>query len=39
MIALEASAVGNWIVKVPAVEVLSVEKFRTATAAFVADEL
>ena len=30
--ALDASAVGNWIVKSPAVDVLSAPKSRTATA-------
>ena len=36
MMALEASAVGNWIVKSPEVDVLSAPKSRTATAGFVA---
>jgi hypothetical protein len=39
MIAFVASAVGNWIVKVPLVAVLSEPKAIAQTAAFVADEL
>ena len=37
MIALEASAAGNWIVKSPAVEVLSEPKSSTTTVSDVPD--
>ena len=39
MIASDEVAAGNWMVKVPAVEILSPPKSRTATALFESDEL